>query len=96
MSTRRVRILAVVIMLLIGVGISITLVLYNPWTESGLDVTEIGQIDTGGRTAHVKVVGDIAFVIDQNEPTPGGLVLINVSDPQNPELLASFYEGGQA
>ena len=79
---------------MIGVGVLLTFILYNPQPASDLELTKIGQIDTGGRTADVKVVGDIAFVVDQNEPTPGGLVLINVSDPSSPSELSSLHDGG--
>ncbi|MFW9913454.1 MAG: LVIVD repeat-containing protein, partial [Candidatus Thorarchaeota archaeon] len=79
---------------MIGVGVLFALVLYGPWTGPDQHLTKLGQINTGGRTADVKVRGNIAFVIDQNEPTPGGLVLINVSDPANPSMLSSFHDGG--
>ncbi|MFW9804357.1 MAG: LVIVD repeat-containing protein [Candidatus Thorarchaeota archaeon] len=94
MNTGQKRFLALIIALLIGITIPIALILNSQQPNSNLELTKIGQIDTGGGTEYVKVVGDIAYVIDQGEPTPGGLVLINVSDPANPSQLSSFHDGG--
>ncbi len=73
---------------LIGISIPLALVLYNPQPESDPGLAKIGGIDIGARTAYLKAVGNVAFVINQNEPTPGGLVLTNVSDPANPSELS--------
>lgn len=55
---------------------------------------ELGQIDTGRMTIDVEVHGDIAYVVDATENNPGGLLIINVSDPANPIILASYYQSG--
>ncbi len=100
MNTKQSRSLALLIILVIAIGIPVILILNNQQPDSdleppNLELTKIGQIDTGGSTEYVKVVGNIAFVIDRNEPTPGGLVLINITDPANPSELSSFHDGGR-
>ncbi|NPE08457.1 MAG: hypothetical protein GNW80_09285 [Asgard group archaeon] len=61
-----------------------------------IDFTEIGSIDTNGETMNVFLQGDIAFVLDTTDNNPGGLVIIDVSDPTNPVKLASLFDGGSA
>ena len=94
MDTKQARILAILIIVVIAIGIPVILILNTPQPESDLNLTKVGQIATGGSTEYVKVVGNIAFTIDKNEPTPGGLVLINITDPANPSEMSSFHDGG--
>jgi hypothetical protein len=94
MERRHLTAVGIIIMLILGFGTLVILFLNNQAPEPTLTLTKISQIDTGGRTADVKVVGDVAYVIDQNEPIPGGLVLVNISDPSNPSELASLHDGG--
>ncbi|MFQ5976537.1 MAG: LVIVD repeat-containing protein [Candidatus Heimdallarchaeota archaeon] len=60
--------------------------------------TELAQIDTGGDTFDVQVEGDIAYVIDMGSsvPPPGGLVIIDVSDPSHPSQIGHLFDGGIA
>jgi hypothetical protein len=96
MDLRRKRVTLVVILILLAVGIVVPLAnfLNTPTSELTVELTKLGQIDLGDRTANVKVQGDVAYIIDQSEPTPKGLVLINVSDPMNPIELSSYHDGG--
>jgi hypothetical protein len=55
---------------------------------------ELGQINTGGRATDVEVHGNIAYVVDTTENNPGGLLIINVSDPTNPIIIESYYQSG--
>lgn len=57
-------------------------------------LNKISSIDTNGETMDVKVVGNIAFVLDAADYTPGGLVIIDVSDPIHPTKISSLYDGG--
>jgi hypothetical protein len=79
------------VILLGGLGVAVYLSISTPST---VILTELGQIDTGGRAELVEVVGDIAYIIDGDEETPGGLVLIDVSDPTSPIQLSSWSDGG--
>jgi hypothetical protein len=51
------------------------------------NLVELGQIVTGGIAYDVQVVDNIAYVAD------GRLVLIDVSDPENPREISSFQDG---
>jgi hypothetical protein len=64
--------------------------------EERMLLTEIGSIDTNGEAMNVVVRGNIAFVLDTADTNPGGLVIIDVSDPTNPVELSSLYDGGNA
>ncbi|NHJ48699.1 MAG: hypothetical protein FK733_13020 [Asgard group archaeon] len=59
-------------------------------------LTEIGSIETNGEAMIVAVKDNIAFVLDTADLDPGGLMIINISDPTSPELLSSLYDGGTA
>jgi hypothetical protein len=91
---KRVTLVAILILLTIGIFIPLAIFLNTPTSELTAELTKLGQLDIGGRTETVKVQGDIAYIIDQSEPTPEGLVLINVSDLTNPIELASYHDGG--
>jgi hypothetical protein len=96
MDLRKKRIVmgSILILVAIGVLIPFAILLNNPIPEMNIELKRLGQFDIGGRTASVKVQGDIAYIIDQSEPTPEGLILINVSDPTNPFEISSFHNGG--
>ena len=65
-------------------------------TSKSYDVSfsNLSTTNTGGGTHDIEVVDDIAYVIDTFHDDPGGLVSINISDPSNPQILDSFFEGG--
>jgi hypothetical protein len=53
---------------------------------------KIGEFDTPGTANDVEIVGNIAYVADG----AAGLVILDISDPQNPILLGSFDTPGNA
>lgn len=59
---------------------------------------ELGQIDTPGLARDVVVRGDIAYVADMGSRTSpyGGLLIFNVSNPENPTEMGHFYDGGRS
>ncbi|MFW9915561.1 MAG: LVIVD repeat-containing protein [Candidatus Thorarchaeota archaeon] len=59
---------------------------------------ELGQIDTPGLARDVIIRGDIAYVADMGSPTStyGGLLIFNVSEPENPTEMGYFYDGGRS
>ncbi|HUT81686.1 MAG TPA: hypothetical protein VMZ29_10840 [Candidatus Bathyarchaeia archaeon] len=65
---------------------------------SGISVSynfeKIGSIDTNGETINVAIMSDIAFALDTADINPGGLVIINISDPTMPYKISSYYDGG--
>ena len=91
---KRVTLVALLILLTIGIVVPLAIFLNTPTSELTVELTKLGQLDIGGRTENVKVQGDIAYIIDQSEPTSKGLVLVNVSDPTNPFEITSYYDGG--
>ncbi|MHA2247154.1 MAG: LVIVD repeat-containing protein, partial [Candidatus Hodarchaeales archaeon] len=56
--------------------------------------TELGQIETNGECMKVEVHDNVAFIVDTTDDNPGGLMLIDVSDPTTPTLLGSYYDLG--
>jgi hypothetical protein len=92
-SKRKKLIIIIPLSLIIAVAIIIpvTLILIN---ESS-NTTELGQISTGGEARDVEIKGDIAYVVDTGgESSPGGLVIINVSNPNHPSIIGSYYQSG--
>ncbi|MFX0108094.1 MAG: LVIVD repeat-containing protein [Candidatus Hodarchaeota archaeon] len=63
-------------------------------TPLDVEVNLIGEIDTGGSALSVQVDDELAFVIDFGEDTTHGLIIIDVSDPVQPEILGTFHAGG--
>lgn len=57
-------------------------------------LTEVGQILTNGECMKVEIHDNVAFIVDTTDDNPGGLMLIDVSDPTTPTLLGSYYESG--
>jgi hypothetical protein len=68
----------------------------SPTTQSPLDIeiNLIGEIDTGGSALRVHVENNFAFVIDYGESTSHGLIIVNVSNPVQPEILGEYHAGG--
>ena len=75
----------------VAIIIPVTLILL----KSSFNTTELGQISTGGEARDVEIDGDIAYVVDTGGVNPpGGLVIVNVSNPYHPYILGSFYQSG--
>lgn len=51
-------------------------------------IVEIAQIDTGGLAYDIEVIGNTAYIADNQ----GGLVLIDVSDPHSPQKISSLND----
>lgn len=58
-------------------------------TDQDFNLVELGQIDTGGLAYEIQVIGDIAYIGDGF----GGLLLVDVSDPENPQEISSLHGG---
>ncbi|MHA2270464.1 MAG: LVIVD repeat-containing protein [Candidatus Hodarchaeales archaeon] len=56
-------------------------------TVQEFNPVELGQLVTGGVAYDIQVVNNMAYVAD------GGLVLIDVSDPENPQKTGFYYDG---
>ncbi|MFX0095984.1 MAG: LVIVD repeat-containing protein [Candidatus Hodarchaeota archaeon] len=76
--------------ILLGIGVVSSSYASKAIKNQQLQFVEISNISTGGDTFEVKVVEDLAYVIDMN----AGFKILNVSDPFNPTLLGAFYDGG--
>ena len=57
-------------------------------SAEGLEITEIGQLETAGWAAYVHVEGDIAYV----SASDAGLYIVNISDSENPTELGRYNE----
>ncbi len=63
-------------------------------TKITFSLEKIASIDTNGESIYVTAIGDTAFVLDTADYNPGGVVIIDITDPTNPVKLSSFYDGG--
>ena len=63
-------------------------------TDIIFQIEEIGSLNTNGGAIDVIAEGNIAFVLDRAESNPGGLVIIDISEPSSPTRLSSLYDGG--
>ncbi|MFW9966797.1 MAG: LVIVD repeat-containing protein [Candidatus Thorarchaeota archaeon] len=63
-------------------------------TPSDVEVNLIGEIDTGGSALSVHVEDDLAFVIDFGEGASHGLIIVDVTNPSQPEILGTYHAGG--
>ena len=94
MNSKRKKLIIIIPLSLIiaaAIIIPVTLILINEASNT----TELGQISTGGEARDVEIKGDIAYVVDTGgESSPGGLVIINVSNPYHPSIIGSYYQSG--
>ena len=72
----------------IAILIPVTLILL----KGSFNTTELGQIYSGGEVADVEIEGDIAYIVDKADNNPGGLIIVNVSNPASPYILGSYYQ----
>jgi hypothetical protein len=87
----RKRLLAISIIILISASCLIGVLVFLQMNPTTLTLTELSQVDTGTGAVDVEVVGSIAYVIDQE----AGLVIVNITDPSNPDVLSTYTDGGQ-
>jgi hypothetical protein len=93
MQKARKKIIIITLLIIISIlAVSIPLIFLFRFIP--INTRQLGQIDTGGQAIGVDIEGDIAYVVDMMDYTPGGLVFINISDPYHPHKLGSFYDGG--
>ncbi len=93
MQKTRKKIIIITLLIIISVlAVSIPLIFLFRYIP--INTRQIGQIDTGGQAIDVDIEGNITCVVDMMDYTPGGLVIINISDPYHPHKLSSFNEGG--
>lgn len=83
-----------VIFILIITIISITNLRYCSAVTLSYSFEKLSSISTNGETVNVIIVGDIAFALDSTDSNPGGLVIIDISDLNNPSKISSYYDGG--
>ncbi|MHA2363401.1 MAG: LVIVD repeat-containing protein, partial [Candidatus Hodarchaeales archaeon] len=58
-------------------------------TQHQYDLIELGQIVTGGVAYGIQVVDNKAYVADGQN----GMVIIDVSNPENPQIISSIRDG---
>ena len=93
MLKTRKKIILISLIIVISVG-AVIIPLIFLFRYIPINAQELGQISTGGQAIDVDIEGEIAYVVDMMEYNPGGLVIINVSDPHHPYEMSSFYDGG--
>ncbi len=74
--------------------INLTIALTLTFNISYAEITEVGQCDTPGRARDVFILGDYAYIADMG----AGLTVIDISDPEDPEIVGNFadYEDPEA
>lgn len=55
-------------------------------SNQGLEIVEIGKLETAGFAANVQVRGDVAFV----SASEAGLYIVNISDPAHPTEMSRY------
>ena len=89
---RRKLIIIVSISLIVSLCILIPVILFLG--NKTFNTLELGQIFTGGGAMDIEIEGDIAYIVDTTDDNPGGLIIINVSDPTHPYVIGSYYQSG--
>ena len=86
---------------ILTVGVTLSFVYFSipPSTtqtdpQLNYELNLIGTIDTGGGAMRVHVEDNLAFVIDFGEQASYGLIIVNISNPSQPEILGTFHDGG--
>jgi len=79
------------LIILVTAGIMIPLALMSQPVQ--VELEELAEYDAEWGMA-VIVEEDIAYVLDTDDSSPRGLVIIDVSDPSNPVELGSFRDDG--
>ncbi|MFW9886445.1 MAG: LVIVD repeat-containing protein, partial [Candidatus Thorarchaeota archaeon] len=104
-QSRKLLVSVGLVLAIIGVGVTLSVVYFSQPTEVpttttpmeaplNVEVNLIGEIDTGGSALSVHVEDDLAFVIDFGEDTSHGLIIVNVSNPSQPEIIGTYHAGG--
>lgn len=102
MIQSRKPLIPVILVVILTVGVTLSFVYFSmpsqttPTTQSPLNIelNLIGEIDTGGSALSVHVESNLAFVIDVGTLGTLGLVIVNISNPSQPEILSTFHGGG--
>ncbi len=71
-----------------------SLIVQGKEVEERINLIEISHVETNGEAMTVYIDGNLAFVLDTTDYNPEGLIIIDISDPYNPEKLTSYYDGG--
>ena len=108
MIQSRKPLIPVILVVVLTVGVTLSFVYFStpplttptnttsPTTQSPLNIelNLIGEIDTGGQALAVHVEDGFAFVIDVGTLDTLGLVIVNISNPSQPEILSTYHDGG--
>lgn len=94
-QSRRNQILVVLILVTLTVGIPLFIFFFSPPVQSSsVEISLIGAINTGGEARRVHVEDDLAFVIDIGDHESYGLIIVNVSNPFQPAIRGTYFDGG--
>ena len=99
-QSRRAQIQVILLLVLLTVGVTLSFAYLStpPQTPAetplNVEINLIGEIDTGGSAFRVHIEDDLAFVIDNGELDTLGLVIVNISNPSQPEILGTYHDGG--
>lgn len=90
----RKRILLMSILLQVVLLVPVTQGSANADNNYQYILTELAQVDTNFFAFDIEIVDNIAYIADADfiSSNPGGLVIVNVSDPMNPVKLSSYYD----
>lgn len=77
--------------LIVTAGFLVSTFLFHP---PYLSLSKLSQFDTGDSASDVHIEDNIAYVVDSTDYSPGGLIILDVSNPSQPQELGSYYEEG--
>lgn len=86
---QRVRVVSIFIVVFAIIGI-----LLYPHFFGQKALVKVSSIQTNGETMRVEIIGNIAYIIDTFDDKPGGLVAIDISNPENPKYIGNYYDIG--
>jgi hypothetical protein len=95
MTSTRIKVLfGILLLLLVTAGILLPLLFNPPTGPRDIKLEILSEFETDGFTYDVVVKDNIAYLSVAKEPGPSELLILDVSDPNNPVELGSYDEIG--
>lgn len=93
MKSRKFQIISIAVIGAILIS-SVSYLIFHKDDNYSLSIEEIGQISAHGGTNALKIHNNVVYVADRGDTEPGGLILFDISNPETPTRIGSYYESG--